>query len=86
MARLLSLLGLVFVPTSPVTADFGVREFQSKEQMQTFLQGLGFLSMGNKRGDYDLWETKSKPYVRAISYKLQNGGYLAKQLIPQKRR
>ena len=86
MAWLLSLLALVFVPTSPIIADFGVREFQSKEQMQTFLQGLGFLSLGNKRGDYDLWETKSKPHVRAISYKLQNGGYLAKQLIPQNRR
>jgi hypothetical protein len=86
MPWLLSLLALVFVPTSPIIPDFGVREFQSKEQMQTFLQGLGFLSMGNKLGDYDLWETKSKPYVRAISYKLQNGGYLAKQLIPQKRR
>jgi hypothetical protein len=72
---LLSLLALIFIPTSPVIADFGVREFQSKEQMQTFLQGLGFLCLGNKRGEYNLWETKSKPYVRALSYKLQNGSY-----------
>ena len=48
MPWLLSLLALVFVPPSPIIPDFGVREFQSKEQMQTFLQGLGFLSMGNK--------------------------------------
>jgi len=83
MARLLSLLAPLF-PSSRVGGDFGVREFQSKEQMQTFLQGLGF-SIGNKLGDYDLWETKTKPHLRAISYKLQNGGYLAKQLITQNR-
>ena len=75
MAPLLSLLALAFF--SAITADFGVREFQSKEQMQTFLQGLGF-SMENKLGDYDLWETKTKPRLRAISYPLQSGGYLAK--------
>ena len=84
MAWLLSLLVPLF-PSSRVGGDFGVREFQSKEQMQTFLRDLGF-SIGNKLGDYDLWETKTKPQLRAISYKLQNAGYLAKQLILQNHR
>ena len=75
----------MFLPASPIIADFGVREFQSMEQMQIFLQGLGF-SMGNKLGDYDVWETNTNPHLRAISYKLQTGGYLAKQLVSQNRR
>jgi len=63
-----------------IPPNFGRREFDSQEEALKFIQNYEF-DLVERRSDFDIYETKKSPRVRANLYQEKNGQWVvAKQM------
>lgn len=63
---------------SDIPPDFGYREFGTEEEALEFVNKFEFVLI-ERRSDFDIYETKDTPKVRANLYQDKNGQWVVAQ-------